>query len=1017
MEQVVLTALFNNAALLLVLSVIYEAAYFLPSKYRYLQPYLSGFLISLICSAVMMMPFTLQSGIIFDTRSILISVTALIFGFIPTAITAVVAAIIRLIIGGAGTLTGISVITTSALIGLAWRRWLYPKSSKWRLLNIFGMSLSVHIVMLACMLLIPYPDGWNVIRAIALPVMLVYPIATVLLSMLLFRQKSLKQTQDQLKQSEERFRLLFDRAPLGYQSLDSGGNFKDVNQQWCDLLGYSRDEVIGRWFGDFLSPDNREMFRQRFPLFKAQGHIHSEFEMLHKNGKTLFIAFEGKIGYGSEGEFKQTHCILQDITSQRAAEAALAESEKKYRNIAETMSDVVWQTDLDLRTTYISPSVERLLGEAPEEHMRKTLEDKFPKHTLNNIRSLLLAEMEKEKDPAADRNRSLTLEAEHLKADGTSVWIEMSISIMRDADGNSIGLLGVSRNIMQRKMAELALEESERSKTVLLSNLPGMAYRCDPDRDRTLQFVSAGSTKLTGYPPESLVNSKVLSYGDLISPEYRDALCEEWEYILSKRMPFESEYEITTASGTRKWVIDKGQGVYRSDGELEALEGIVLDISDRKEMENHLRYLNEHDRWTGLYNRDYLEGLLEEDAERQSMAKRALISINLSALYLLTANYGFHYTQNLIKKAAEALSQFCSEELMLFKTFESRFVFYIKKYEDKGELIEFSREISSVLEALFLTDRVGGGIGILEIDQDNQANVDLLLRRLLIASERSINVFDKDFKARFYDDELEALVNRESLIRKALLRIAADYNSEELFLQYQPILDLKTNTICSFEALARMRTEKLGLVSPLEFIPIAEETKLIIPIGERVIIDAFRFLNRLRNKGHETTAVAVNISAIQLLKPDFATRLFEIMHDMRVNPKNVCIEITESVFASDYDQINRIISSLKEAGLHVAIDDFGTGYSSLAREKELSVDCLKIDKYFIDNLLAVGAEKAVTGEIISMAHKLGHYTVAEGVEQECQLQYLKEHDCDRIQGYLISKPLDEEDAFKFLSSF
>ena len=127
MERDVLIALFNNAALLLVLSVIYEAAYYLPSRYRHLQPYLSGVLIALICSAVMVMPFTLKSGIIFDTRSILLSVTALIFGFIPTAIAAVVAAIIRLIIGGAGTLTGISVITASSLIGLAWRRWLYPK--------------------------------------------------------------------------------------------------------------------------------------------------------------------------------------------------------------------------------------------------------------------------------------------------------------------------------------------------------------------------------------------------------------------------------------------------------------------------------------------------------------------------------------------------------------------------------------------------------------------------------------------------------------------------------------------------------------------------------------------------------------------------------------------------------------------------------------------------------------------------------------------------------------------------
>jgi len=128
------------------------------------------------------------------------------------------------------------------------------------------------------------------------------------------------------------------------------------------------------------------------------------------------------------------------------------------------------------------------------------------------------------------------------------------------------------------------------------------------------------------------------------------------------------------------------------------------------------------------------------------------------------------------------------------------------------------------------------------------------------------------------------------------------------------------------------------------------------------------------------------------------------------------VEITESIFEDNYDDINNIIQKLRDAGIHIAIDDFGTGYSSLAREEELKVDCLKIDKYFVDKLLDTDLNKAITSDIISMAHKLGHCAIAEGVEHESQLQYLKEHDCDRIQGYLFSKPLDEEDAFKFLIS-
>ena len=144
-----------------------------------------------------------------------------------------------------------------------------------------------------------------------------------------------------LKESEERFQLLFNKAPLGYQSLDFDGYFLEVNQQWLDTLGFTRDEVIGKWFGDFLAPDYQEGFRKRFPLFKAQGHIHSEFEMVHKNGTKLFIAFDGRIGYDLNGGFKQTHCILKDVTEQKKAEKALRESEEKYRSMVDLLPDAV----------------------------------------------------------------------------------------------------------------------------------------------------------------------------------------------------------------------------------------------------------------------------------------------------------------------------------------------------------------------------------------------------------------------------------------------------------------------------------------------------------------------------------------------------------------------------------------------------------------------------------------------------------------------------------------------------
>lgn len=675
--------------------------------------------------------------------------------------------------------------------------------------------------------------------------------------------------------------------------------------------------------------------------------------------------------------------------------------------IAITHSSEVFFTEDACSLVSINPIFEQICGRSKDEILTLgwsaiTHPDDIDEE-IQNLRKLDAGEI-----------NSFSMEKRFIRPDGSIAWVNMLVAALSVSNYHKNTRICLVHDITEQKNLAISLSESERSKSVLFSKLPGMAYRCNFNRDWTMQFVSEGCYKLTGYKPESLLHNRDIAFNDLITPEYREPLWEEWQRIVKDRLPFQYEYEITTADGERKWVLEMGQAIYNEAGEVEALEGLVLDISDRKGMENRLRYINEHDRWTGLFNRDYLERVLERDLKVSTDANRALIGVNLSPLFSLTANHGFSYTQNLIKKAAETLSQYCREDRMLFSSYESRFVFYVKNYRDRRELLEFCEVIAASLFSLFVTDRVGGGIGILEINEYSHLSVDLILKKLLIASERSINIFDRDFRASFYNEELEALIVREGLIRQELSRIVADNTKGEFFLRYQPIWDLKTNRICGFEALARLQTEKLGLVSPLEFIPIAEESKLIIPLGEQTFMDAFRFIRRLNKLGYHNLTVSVNVSAIQLLRPDFTSTLFGLINRMQVNPKNIGIEITESVFASDYDLLNKVIGELKDAGLFVVIDDFGTGYSSLARVKELNVNSIKIDKHFIDKLMEAGPDRAITGDIISMAHRLGHTTVAEGVECEAQKEYLFANGCDHIQGYLVGKPMDEEAAIEML---
>lgn len=375
LAQNILVSMISNAALLLVLSVIYEVSYMLPPGFDRLRPVIRGAMIAAVCVAVMSMPFTMAPGLIFDTRTIIISVTALVYGVVPAAITAAAAMVFRIFIGGYGLLPGLATIVSSALIGLAWRKWARFKGGRRPWLNALLMGITVHIAMLACMLLLPGPDSVTVLRTIALPVMLVYPAASVLLSLLLLHQQRYRHMQQQMAESEERFSALFDKAPLGYQSLDIDGRFLDVNRQWLDMLGYSRPEVLGRRFLDFLMPDEVEKFRGEFERFKKTGSAQIEFEMRHRSGRPVSVQFEGKVGTGKDGSFQQTYCILKDISLQKAAEEQLRVSEEKYRRLFETMAQGVVYQAADGVILSANPAAERILGMSLSQMQGRTSQD------------------------------------------------------------------------------------------------------------------------------------------------------------------------------------------------------------------------------------------------------------------------------------------------------------------------------------------------------------------------------------------------------------------------------------------------------------------------------------------------------------------------------------------------------------------------------------------------------------------------------------------------------------------
>lgn len=442
-----------------------------------------------------------------------------------------------------------------------------------------------------------------------------------------------------------------------------------------------------------------------------------------------------------------------------------------------------------------------------------------------------------------------------------------------------------------------------------------------------------------------------------------------------------------------------------TNSNVSGLHLVLRDIAEVSDDQEQLYYLAYHDHLTGLWNRRALkEHLRDTLMNAVPDSEISIVRIDLDRFKLINESLGYNYGDELLKKIADRLGLYIDKSNNLYRQSGDEFVFIIigKSRDETSEfaeniLIELSKPLYLDHQEYFVT----ASIGISMFPYDGKKMDELLIKAdqaLFVAKDRGRAHY------RYYQEHMNLDFPNDALMESHLRRAI---EKEEFSIHYQPQVNLVTGEINSFEALLRWNNRKFGYVSPMNFIPIAEESGMIMQIGDWVLEEVCKQLKYWQEKGYRPVRIAVNISPKQFIQDNFARKIHGKIQKYEISPSSLEVEITESAMTDMQDTFTTL-KELKDIGVVISIDDFGTGYSSLSYLKKYPIDIIKIDQSFIKDMELDDKNAAIATTIIQLAHSLGMEVIAEGVEKDRQVEILKSANCQKAQGYLFSKPVSIE---------
>ncbi len=751
----------------------------------------------------------------------------------------------------------------------------------------------------------------------------------------------------------------------------------DIKKSELIYINQATNEIYGRlpqeftenkslWL-DIVHPDDRSHVEASSASILENGHKETEYRIIRPDGEIRWINNRSQVIYNEEGVPIRLQGLARDITERKKAEIVVKNSQEHLSHIINTISDGLIVIDQRGKITFANPAAEIIFARSQLELIGHDLGIPYVDHPITEVEihqgnhKLVIAEM---------RVREI-------------VW-----------QGESAHLISLC-DITERYQAKVALQESEQKYRQIVETAAEGIWISD--RDDTIVFANKQLAQMLDYQPSELIGSNL-----------QDFIVVDGAKLDLTHINFHHDYKFKKQNGDTLWGIVSISPLYDSQGNYTGSLGLLTDITKRKQIEAELEYYASHDSLTKLPNRVtffHRLGYAIESHRKNPSHFFAVLFLDLDEFKIVNDSLGHLMGDELLKLLAVRLGGCIRTQDTLVRLGGDEFTILLEQIPHADAAVKVAETIHQQLLIPFKLDNhevfINASIGIAlsnpayEQPQEILRDADTAMYRAKAQGKGCYVIFDRTM----HQQALERL-KLESELRRAL-------EKREFIVHYQPIVSLETKKIIGFEALIRWRHPEKGLIPPYQFIPIAEETSLIIPLGYWILKTACTQIRSWQKRFNYPLQISVNLSSKQLRDPLLIQTITTILQQTELDPQTLKLEVTESLLIENIEKATEILLQLRESKIGICLDDFGTGYSSLSYLRRLPFDVLKIDRSFLVDLHPHDQNSKIIHAILSLAHTLGIQVVAEGIETYSQFHELNRLNCALGQGYYFSRPLDQ----------